>query len=96
MPALTEYYIMTIDGRCFCFPAKDKVSAFCIAARQFEYESFDEFLGDVNLCEWKDEEHRIVEWYSGNETTTERFNVNSPYQLKEYCKLYEQIQIIEE
>lgn len=83
----TEYYIMMIDGSCVRVIASDKVTAFCKASDRLEYESFDDFLTDINLCEWKDSENRIVESYSDGKTHTVRLPIDSPYELMDYSKL---------
>lgn len=82
----TKFYIMLIDGRCTSIIADDKVDAFIKASAHFAMD-FDDFLDDVNLCEWKDEENRILEAYNGQRYQTERFPINSSYQLEEYENL---------
>ena len=81
---MNDSYIMMIDGKCLHILAVDRITAYISMADQLNI-SFDQFLNDINICEYKNSQHRIVEWFNDGKIDSVKFDRNTPFELAEYC-----------
>ena len=80
-----DYYVLLVDGNCYKINAEDKITAWKILSEQLAYDSFDEFLDDLNICEWKENGSRFLQNCT-SPNDIEEFE-DSEYQLKQYLTI---------
>lgn len=78
---------MLNDGRCTSVITENKVDAFVKCAKFFGIDDFEEFLDDINFCEWESDFGHFLESYSNGSTLTVAMEIGSPLKLKEYVNL---------
>lgn len=81
---MTTFFILMVDGQCLRIESESQHKAFDIASDRLGYDSNFEFLDDLNLCEWKNEESRIIQDFANGGIT--KFDIETPYQLEPYTK----------
>lgn len=81
---MTTFFILMVDGQCLRIDSESQHKAFDIASDRLGYESDFEFLDDLNLCEWKDDEFRYIQDFANGTIT--KFDVATPYQLESHTK----------
>ena len=96
---MKKYYILMCSGECIAVNAKDKPTAFSIAAESLGYhdgifeddgeDGFDDFMENLNMCEWKDDEFRIIENYKlDGSDRCQYFPADTPYDLEVFTNLH--------
>lgn len=93
LPKLIDFYIMLTDARTIKVQANSLTNAFDKAAIQFGYatnidddedeSSWDEFLENINMVEYKTPTERIVQNFK-TDGLKQIFPVDSPYVLDKY------------
>ena len=81
-------YILLIDGSCFKTEANSPAVAFkqLWNERFFDHE-FEDFVGEINLVEWKDQKNRYIKNYKNKKNPIEVFDINSDFKLENYLKV---------
>lgn len=85
------------SGECIEVEAIDKPSAFAMASKILGYydgiydedgDGFDDFMVNLNMCEWKDDEFRIIENYKLDGNDRYQYHpADTPYDLELFANL---------
>lgn len=81
-------YILLIDGSCFKTEAKSLFQGLeLIWTKHFSNSEFEDFVGDVNLVEWKDQKNRYIKNYKNKKNPIETFALDTDFKLENYLKV---------
>lgn len=86
------------SGECIEVQAIDKPDAFVLASKILGYydgiyneddeDGFDDFMENLNMCEWKDDEFRIIENYKlDGKDRCQYYPADTPYDLELFANL---------
>lgn len=82
---MITFFFLMVDGQCIKVEAESLHKAFDIVPNKLGYDSYFEFIDDLNLCEWKDGFARNVQDFA-NGGIIHKFDVNTSYQLEPFTK----------